>query len=97
MNRIRIATSRCGFATNPVFAPATAVPFSLLFNSLKKKKKEYVEGAEIDRKAMPRVGHVLPRVAGAAYFLGHESEGGAMCFSWQMMANENLKKSDGYV
>lgn len=91
MNRIRIATSRCGFATSPVFAPAAAVPFSLLSNSLKKKKKEYVEGAEIDRKAMPRVGHVLPRVAGAAYFLGHESEGGAMCFSWQMMANENLK------
>ena len=91
MNRIRIATSRCVFATSPVFAPAAAVPFSLLSNSLKKKKKEYVEGAEIDRKAVPRVERVLPPVAGAAYFLGHESEGGAMCFSWQMMANENLK------
>ncbi|MGS0979563.1 hypothetical protein [Burkholderia glumae] len=91
MNRIRIATSRCVFATSPVFAPAAAHPFSLLSNSLKKKKKEYVEGAEIDRNAMPRVARVLPRVADAAYFLGHESEGGATGFSWQMMANENLK------
>ncbi|HDR9105145.1 TPA: hypothetical protein QDB05_005018 [Burkholderia vietnamiensis] len=91
MNRIRIATSRGVFATSPFFAPAAAVPFSLLSNSLKKKKKEYVEGAEIDRNAMPRVGRVLPRVAGAAYFLGHESEGGATGFSWQMMAIKNLK------
>ncbi|UNY41760.1 hypothetical protein CPT_Milagro_041 [Burkholderia phage Milagro] len=91
MNRIRIATSRCVFATSPVFAPAAAVPFSSLSNSLKKKKKEYVEGAKIDRYAMPRVGRVLPRVAGAAYFLGHESEGSATGFSWQMMAIKNLK------
>ncbi|MGU2441563.1 hypothetical protein ACTXHA_14300 [Burkholderia cenocepacia] len=90
MNRIRIATSRCAFATSPIFAPAAAVPFSLLSNSLKKKKKEYVEGAEIDRNAMPRVECVLPRVADAAYFLGHESEGGATGFSWQMMAIINL-------
>ncbi|VWD48389.1 Baseplate J family protein [Burkholderia contaminans] len=85
------ATSRAVFATSPVFAPAAVAPFSLLSNSLKKKKKEYVEGAEIIRNAMPRVGRDLPRVADAAYFLGHESEGGATGFSWQMMANENLK------
>lgn len=91
MNRIRIATSRCVFATSPVFAPVAAVPFSLLSNSLKKKKKEYVEGPEISRNAMPRVEHVLPRVGNAAYFLGHELEGGATCFSWQMMADEILK------
>ncbi|WP_260438610.1 hypothetical protein [Burkholderia contaminans] len=91
MNRIRIATSRCVFATSPFFVPVAAVPFSSLSNSLKKKKKEYAEGAEIDRKAMPRVGRGLPRVAGAAYFLGHESEGGATGFSWQMMAIKNLK------
>ncbi|WP_217284056.1 hypothetical protein [Burkholderia glumae] len=91
MNCIRIAISRGVFATSPVFAPAAAVPFSLLSNSLKKKKKEYGEGAEIDRNAMPRVARVLPRVEDAAYFLGHESEQGAMGFSWQMMANENLK------
>ncbi len=90
MSRIRIAISRGVFATSPVFAPAAAVPFSLLSNSLKKKKKEYVEGAEIDRKAMPRVERVLPRVAGTAYFLGHESEGGATSFSWQIMAIKNL-------
>ncbi|CAJ9989166.1 Baseplate J family protein [Burkholderia pseudomallei] len=89
-NRIRIATSRAVFATSPIFAPAAAVPFSLLSNSLKKKKKEYVEGAEIDRNAMPRVACVLPRVPDAAYFLGHESEGGATGFSWQMMASKNL-------
>ncbi|MGS0892757.1 hypothetical protein ACVBGC_09460 [Burkholderia stagnalis] len=91
MNRIEIATSRGVFTTSPTFAPAAAVPFSLLSNSLKKKKKEYVEGAEIERNAMPRVGRGLPRVANAAYFLGHESEGGATGFSWQMMANECLK------
>lgn len=90
MNRRRIATSRAVFATSPIFAPAAAVPFSLLSNSLKKKKKEYVEGAEIDRNAMPRVARVLPRVANAAYFLGHELEGGATGFSWQMMASKNL-------
>ncbi|WP_317161908.1 hypothetical protein [Burkholderia cenocepacia] len=90
MNRIRIATSRCVFATSPVFAPAAAAPFSLLSNSLKKKKKEYVEVTEIDRNAMPRVEHVLPRVADAAYFLGHESERGATGFSWRMMARINL-------
>ncbi|HDR9165165.1 hypothetical protein LA345_20295 [Burkholderia vietnamiensis] len=91
MNRIRIATSRCVFATSSFFAPAAASPFSLLSSSLKKKKKEYVEGAETDRNAAPRVGHVLPLVAGAAYFLGHESEGGATGFSWQMMAIKNFK------
>ncbi|MFB5148869.1 MULTISPECIES: hypothetical protein [Burkholderia] len=90
MNRIQIATSRCGFATSPVFAPAAAVPFSLLSNSLKKKKKEYVEGAEIDRNAMPRVTRVLPRVEDGAYFLGHELEGGATGFSWQMVAVINI-------
>ncbi len=90
MNRIRIATSRCVFATSPFFALAAAVPSSPLSNSLKKKKKEYEERAEIDRNAMPRVAHVLPRVADAAYFLGHESAGGATCFSWQMMARKNF-------
>ncbi|WP_193759942.1 hypothetical protein [Burkholderia gladioli] len=90
MNRIRIATSRCVFATSSFFAPAAASPFSLLSNSLKKKKKEYVEGPEIDRNAMPRVARVLPRVADVAYFLGHESEGDATGFSWQMMAIEIL-------
>ncbi|WP_334070426.1 hypothetical protein [Burkholderia cepacia] len=90
MNRIRIATSRGVFATSPVSSPTAAVPFSLLSNSLKKKKKEYEEGQEVSRKAVPRVGGVLPRVADAAYFLGHESEGGATSFSWQMMASKNL-------
>ncbi len=90
MSRIRIATSHGIFATSPVSAAAAVAPLSSLSNSLKKKKKEYVEGAEIDRNAMPRVGCVLPRVAGAAYFLGHESEGGATGFSWQMMATTNL-------
>ncbi|MBO7930951.1 hypothetical protein J6358_14495 [Burkholderia pseudomallei] len=91
MNRIRIATSRCVFATSPVFAPAAVTHFSSLSNSLKKKKKEYVEAAEIDRNAMPRVECVLPRVADAAYFLGHESEGDATGFSWQMMASKSIK------
>ncbi|WP_230956319.1 hypothetical protein [Burkholderia pseudomultivorans] len=58
---------------------------------MKKKKKEYVEEAEIGRNAMPRVMHALPRVAEAAYFLGHELEGGATGFSWQMMATKNLE------
>ncbi|RBL66831.1 Baseplate J family protein, partial [Pseudomonas sp. MWU13-2625] len=49
MSRIRIATSRYVFATSPFFAAAAVVPFSLLSNSLKKKKKEYAEAAEIDR------------------------------------------------
>lgn len=84
------ATSRAVFATSPVFAPAAAAPFSLLSNSLKKKKKEYVEGAEIDRNAMPRVGRDLPRVADAAYFLGHELEGGATGFSWQPVAHTTI-------
>ncbi|WP_196788712.1 hypothetical protein [Burkholderia cepacia] len=91
MNRIQFATSRAFFATSPAFSPAAITPFSLLSNSLKKKKKEYGEGPEIIRKATPRVGHALPRVGNAAYFLGHELEGHATCFSWQMMANENLK------
>lgn len=90
VNRIRIATSRGVFATSPVFSPAAVGPFSLLSNSLKRKKKEYEEGQEVSRKAVPRVGRVLPRVADAAYFLGHESEGGATSFSWQMMASKNL-------
>ncbi|MGY4834032.1 hypothetical protein [Burkholderia pyrrocinia] len=80
MNRIRIATSRAAFATSPIFWPTAAVSFFSLSKLLKKKKKEYVEGQEISRKAVPRVGRVLPRVADAAYFLGHESEGGATCF-----------------
>lgn len=86
MNRIRIATSRAVFATSPIFAPTAVAPFSLLSNSLKKKKKEYGEGQEIRRKAVPRVERVLPRVADAAYFLGHESEVGATCNSWQLVA-----------
>lgn len=90
MNRIEFATSRAVFATSPVFAPAAVVPFSLLSNSLKKKKKEYIEGAEISRNATPRVGRVLPRVADAAYFLGHESEGGATGNSWELVAHTTI-------
>lgn len=85
------ATSRTVFATSPVFASVVVAPFSFLSNSLKKKKKEYGEEQEISRKAVPRIRRVLPRVADGAYFLGHESEGGTTGFSWQMMANENLK------
>ncbi|MDN7608936.1 hypothetical protein QZM28_19810 [Burkholderia multivorans] len=77
MCRPSFATSQAVFATSPVFAPAAAVPFSLLSNSLKKKKKEYEEGQEIDRSAPPRVKAVLPSVAGAAYFLCHEFSGRA--------------------
>lgn len=84
------ATSRAVFATSPIFAPAALAPFSLLSNSLKKKKKEYVEGHKFSRKAMPLVRRVLPRVADAAYFLGHELEGGATCNSWQPMARTTI-------
>jgi len=74
------AISRAAFATSPIFGPIAAAPFFSLSKLLKKKKKEYVEGQEINRKAVPRVGGDLPRVADAAYFLGHGSEGGATCF-----------------
>lgn len=84
------ATSRAVFATSPIFAPAALAPFSLLSNSLKKKKKEYVEGHKFSRKAMPLVRRVLPRVADAAYFLGHELEGGATCNSRQPMARTTI-------
>ncbi|WP_197420768.1 hypothetical protein [Burkholderia sp. MSMB1552] len=84
----RFATSRAAFATSQVFASAAVAPFSLLSNSLKKKKKEYVEGQEISRKAVPRVGCVLPSVKDAAYFLGHEFLRVAMPEWWQLMADE---------
>lgn len=87
---VGFAMSLGDFATSPFFAPALATPFSLLSNSLKRKKKEYVEGPEISRNAMPRVAHVLPRVADAAYFLGHELEGRAMGFPWQLMATKSI-------
>jgi hypothetical protein len=90
MCRPAFATSRAVFATSPVFALAAAVPFFFLSNSLKKKKKEYVEGRGISRKAMPRVGRVLPSVTDTAYFLGHELDRGATGFSWQLMAGKIL-------
>ncbi|TCW81037.1 Baseplate J family protein [Burkholderia sp. SRS-46] len=71
-NGIRIATSQAAFAISPFFAPATAAPFFLLSNSLKKKKKEGEEGAAIGRNRSPRVVCVLPSITDAAYFLGHE-------------------------
>ncbi len=74
------ATSRAVFATSRFFRRLPADPFFSLSKLLKKKKKEYVEGREISRKGVPLVGRVLPLVADAAYFLGHESEGGATCF-----------------
>jgi len=90
MCRPAFATSRAVFATSPIFAPAAVAPFSLLSNSLKKKKKEYGEGQEISWKALPRVRRVLPRVPDPAYFLGHESDRGATGFSWQLMANKPI-------
>jgi hypothetical protein len=69
--------SLAGFATSPVFVPGAAALFSSLSKSLKKKKKEYVERQEISPNAVPRVGLVLPSVADAAYFLGHELSGGS--------------------
>ncbi|WP_205571884.1 MULTISPECIES: hypothetical protein [Burkholderia] len=90
MNRIQFATSRAFFATSPVFSPAAIAPFSLLSNSLKKKKKEYGEGPEIILKSTPRVGRALPRVGNAAYFLGHDSEGGATGISWQLVAHTTI-------
>ncbi|VWC00631.1 Baseplate J family protein [Burkholderia pseudomultivorans] len=91
MCRSPFATSRGVFATSPVFAPTAAAPFSLLSNSLKKKKKESKEEAGTGRNRAPRVLCVLPSVTDAAYFLGHESEGAATGFSWQMMAGEIIK------
>ncbi|WP_154678059.1 hypothetical protein [Paraburkholderia nodosa] len=79
------ATSHPGFATSHVaFAMslfstlAGDAPSFLLSNSLKKKKKEYEEGQGIRQYLVPRVGAVLPSVAHAAYFLGHQFSGVAM-------------------
>ncbi|WP_232453949.1 hypothetical protein [Burkholderia ubonensis] len=91
MTRIRFATSRAVFATNQIFAPATVAPFSLLSNSLKEKKKECGEEAGIDLNPPPRVRCVLPSITNAAYFLGHEFEGGATGFSWQLMAKKHIQ------
>jgi hypothetical protein len=91
MSRSVFATSRAVFATSPVFGPFAAALLFSLSKSLKKKKKEYVEGQEINRKAVPRVRGVSPRVAEAAYFLGHELDRGATCFSWQLVAHEIFK------
>ncbi|WP_256722617.1 hypothetical protein [Burkholderia pseudomallei] len=60
MSRPVLATSRVVFATSPVFGPFAATLFFSLSKSLKKKKKEYVEEEEINRKDVPRVGRVLP-------------------------------------
>ncbi|MGS1028408.1 MULTISPECIES: hypothetical protein [Burkholderia] len=60
MSRPVLATSRVVFATSPVFGPFAAALFFSLSKSLKKKKKEYVEEEEINRKDVPRVGRVLP-------------------------------------
>jgi hypothetical protein len=59
MSRSVFATSRAVFATSPVFGPFAAALFFSLSKSLKKKKKKYVEGQEINRKAVPRVRGVL--------------------------------------
>ncbi|WP_195762393.1 Baseplate J family protein [Burkholderia pseudomallei] len=85
------ATSRVVFATSPVFGPFATALFFSLSKSLKKKKKEYVQEQEINRKDAPRVRGVSPRVAEAAYYLGHELERGATCFSWQLVAHEIFK------
>ncbi|WP_321898926.1 hypothetical protein [Paraburkholderia heleia] len=69
------ATSYAAFATCPISASAAAGPFFFLSNSLKKKKKEYEEGQGIGHCVVPRVKPVLPSVAQAAYFLGHEFSG----------------------
>jgi hypothetical protein len=69
------ATSHGFFATSPVSAPTAVAPFISLSNSLKKKKKEYDEGQESGHDVVPLVRAVLPSVADAAYFLGHEALG----------------------
>lgn len=74
------ATSRALFATSLNFVAAAVPSFFSLSKLLKKKKKEYIERSGIDPKQVPRVRRVLPSVADAAYFLGHESEVGATCF-----------------
>ncbi|RQQ64141.1 Baseplate J family protein [Burkholderia stagnalis] len=84
-----IAISRGIFAISPISGLFSGVLFFSLSKLLKKKKKEYVEGQEIGQIAVPRVGRVLPRVAAAAYFLGHESDRGATGFSWQLMAEKH--------
>ncbi|WGS47067.1 Baseplate J family protein [Burkholderia sp. JSH-S8] len=84
-----IAISRVIFAISPIFGLFSGVPYFSLSKLLKKKKKEYVEGQETSQIAVPRVGRVLPRVAAAAYFLGHESDRDATGFSWQLMAKKH--------
>ncbi|WP_198343536.1 hypothetical protein [Burkholderia ubonensis] len=84
------ATSLAIFAINPDFRLFAAAHFFPLSKLLKKKKKKYVEGQGISRKAVPRVGRVLPRVADVAYFLGHELEGDATCNSWQPVARTTI-------
>ncbi|CAN7189352.1 hypothetical protein LJR230_000411 [Trinickia sp. LjRoot230] len=75
MKRREFATSHAAFAMRPISAPAAVARFIPLSTSLKKKKKESEGGQEISRNAMPRVTSVLPSVADAAYFLGHELSG----------------------
>lgn len=91
MYRPLFATSRGIFATSPIFAPAVAAPFSLLSNSLKKKKKESKEEAIKGRNRAPRVLCFLPRVFTSAYFLSHEFSRPSTGNSWQLMALNTLK------
>lgn len=81
------ATSRGVFAISPIFAPATIAPFSLLSNSLKKKRKESREEAIKGRNRAPRVLGFLPRVSACAYFLSHEFSGPSTGNSWQLVAH----------
>ncbi|WP_162999314.1 hypothetical protein [Burkholderia sp. Nafp2/4-1b] len=84
------ATGWGDFATCPVSSPIAAAPFSLLFKSLKKKKKEGGEVQKLDPDATPQVMAVLPRVWTPAYFLSHGLAGLTTGFSWQSVAHEIL-------
>lgn len=90
MCRPPFAISRGVFATSPIFAPAPLVPFSLLSNSLKKKRKESREEAIQGLNRAPRVLGFLPRVCACAYFLSHEFSGVSTGNSWQLMAKNLL-------
>ncbi|WP_261503146.1 hypothetical protein [Burkholderia multivorans] len=91
MCRPLFATSRGVFATSPIFAPANIASFSLLSNSLKKKRKESREEAIKGRNRAPRVLDFLPRVSACAYFLSHEFSGPSTGNSWQLVAQNSQK------